>query len=127
MEVSPTNAKAYAVKINKISIIGIYQPPNRILANEDMDKIVAVGEKLIIVGDFNSRHTYCNCNTNNNNGENLLRLTVDYDLIIHAPAEATHIPNNGKEPTIIDLAITKAVNSNEIHTINTTTYQCESH
>lgn len=115
--INTTTIEAVAISIAKIIIVAVYQPPTSKFSQRDLDTITRLGEKIILFGVFNAKHRFWNCQHSDNNGENLLQLTLNNDLTIYAPDEATHIPQNGNTPSIIDLAITKNIHIWKIETI----------
>ena len=116
--------EATIVKINtalgNLHIVSCYNSPNSTLTDADFTNINNLGDKLIIAGDFNSKHLRFNCNTTNSNGRKLIKFADDLNLVIRPPSSATRIPfGDFGRPEILDLVIIKnVVISDEIEVIH---------
>ena len=89
----------------KVIIVQVYIPHNKISKN-DMDKIFKLGNKVIIMGDLNSRRIEWNCFASNLNGNILIDYCLSKQITIAAPVNPTHYPKIGR-PSIIDFFLIK--------------------
>jgi hypothetical protein len=75
----------------------------------DFDKILTVYNKVIIIGDLNSKHVIWNCNTTNPNGRKLYKYISNSSTIISAPDKPTCYPyDTNKSPDILDVVLLKS-------------------
>lgn len=112
IDTNTSTFESMAVKIGNKIIVAIYILPNANLDISELKEIMDLGKNVVIAGDFNCHHTNWNCNITNRNGL-LLQQTADRkNFIIKAPLTHTHIPHSGNTPSIIDLFVTKNINSN---------------
>lgn len=94
-----------AIKLkNDLSIIGIYNKPSNRFEINELQIINNISNKIIIGGDFNSKHTTWNCNQNNTNGNKLFNYlnNINTPTQINFPANHTHYPSNNTTPSTID-------------------------
>ncbi|GBP82986.1 RNA-directed DNA polymerase from mobile element jockey [Eumeta japonica] len=92
-------------------IVSVYLPSSKQLLRSDLESLLALGEHVILFGDFNSKNIEWNCVETNTNGRILadLRDTLEFDVI--APLNPTHFPDkDGDRPDILDIALMKNVN-----------------
>lgn len=116
------NLEAIGVSLNlpngEVMVCSVYQSPNLPLLTSDLDLLVATGNRLLIVGDFNAKHPYWSPGPTNPHGKKLLEYVVNNDIIIHAPSEPTLVHyRTGLSPSTPDLLLAKNVHSiNDIST-----------
>ncbi|CAK9813136.1 Probable RNA-directed DNA polymerase from transposon BS [Anthophora plagiata] len=94
---------------NNIHIVAAYNRPIVNITNKDIDTLLNVASKVLLIGDLNCRHNAWKCHINNRNGQTLYNYCQHNNCSILYPDEATHYPENGSTPTTIDLAINKNV------------------
>ncbi|KAM0734035.1 putative RNA-directed DNA polymerase from transposon X-element [Formica fusca] len=92
---------------NDIHIIAAYNRPSIQYTTKDLDILLNVSNKVLLVGDLNSRHKAWNCHINNANGRTLYGYSQMNNCSIMFPDEPTHYPENGGTPTTIDIIINK--------------------
>ncbi|GBP11615.1 RNA-directed DNA polymerase from mobile element jockey [Eumeta japonica] len=93
-----------------IILVSVYLPPKKELLRSDLGALFALGDAVILVGDFNSKSSNWNCNYTNRNGRVMEALveSLHYDII--TPLTPTHYPNNtNHRPDILDIALMKGV------------------
>jgi hypothetical protein len=94
---------------NNVHIIAAYNSPSNSISNSDIDKLLRIGDKVLVIGDLNARHTTWNCHLNNANGTTLYNYTINNNCEIIHTSEHTHFPLNNGTPTTIDIIINKNV------------------
>lgn len=92
-----------------IHLIAAYNSPNKVFSACDLDKLLNVSNRVLLIGDLNARHKAWECHLNNKRGRILLNYTLTNNLIVIFPDEPTHFPENGATPTIIDIGINKNI------------------
>lgn len=103
--------------IDNYAIINFYISPNSKLETETLKTLLDTKNKVIIVGDFNARHTEWKNYTNNANGKILKNfISNSHGLLYHPQNNFTHFPDNNNRPSTIDLAIAKNITISEIET-----------
>lgn len=112
------------VKINNIIFVGMYNHPLNVLSKHELTKIMSLGNRVMLLGDLNSKHQHwdANCTVSNTSGRNLDEFAEREDYIIHYPEEPTYFPFNGNTPSTLDIAVTKNIpNVDNVRTISTMT------
>jgi len=120
--------EALAVKLKnnngtEFLIVGIYVPGSNHgpFPAEDLQTLLRLHPRTILIGDFNARHNAWGCATTNSHGRNLLLfLDNDTDAYLYHPDEATQVPNWGV-PGCIDFALTSFPARLEVGVLRTTT------
>lgn len=92
---------------NKLNIIAVYNTPSNKFSSEDLEALFEVGNKVIVVGDLNARHTTWKNHISNTNGRTLYKFINENNIIVQHTEEPTHHPLNGMTPTFIDLIVNK--------------------
>ncbi|GBP89455.1 Probable RNA-directed DNA polymerase from transposon BS [Eumeta japonica] len=91
-------------------IVSIYLSPSKKLLRSDIEALLALGDAVILFGDFNCKHTNWGCAVSNPGGNKLAKLSRKLKFDIVAPLTPTHYPDDlVSRPSTIDLAITKEV------------------
>jgi hypothetical protein len=99
-------ATALQLNINKESIIliSVYNPPGTIV-ERDLDLLIGIGYKVILVGDFNAKHVKWRARQNNTVGQSLLKHYYRNNYVISALSQPTHFPDrNPIGADILDIA-----------------------
>ena len=96
---------------NNLHIIAVYNPPINKFCAKDLETLTGIGSKVLIIGDFNARHTTWGNDINNTNGRTLYKYITDSNLIVQHTNEPTHFPTNGMSPSYIDLVVNKNVSN----------------
>lgn len=92
------------------SVIAAYQSPNSEISTSDLDILLKLGPRVLIMGDLNAKHTLWNCPSSNNRGKTLVNHMLDNDFIIHAPDSPTLVHYNPDNiPSTPDLCLVKNV------------------
>lgn len=116
-----SNREATAIKIelnnnNRLSLISVYNPPDKKVLQTDLNNILEGTTPTIIAGNLNSKHPNWNSRVGSNNGR-ILKLYVDkQNLQVIGPDKYTHYPYNGNRPDILDIAILQIV----VHSVTMT-------
>lgn len=101
--------EAVAVSIivdnKKLLLISAYYPKQGGPFRSDIRKIIASGERVIVAGDFNARHSLWNCDRANQNGNTLLDILGKRDIHVEFPNSHTFYRNG--RPSTLDIAICK--------------------
>lgn len=114
-ELLPTinsDMEVIGIKTGQITIYSIYAPDNTLDAGT-LDQLFNSGRRVVLLGDFNSKHTSWQCNTNNSNGIRLFNYMLKNDRYgLLTPTEFTHYSSdNDKNPSIIDVGLIKNINN----------------
>lgn len=103
----------------KVTIVAVYNPPNKTLSAHDLNVLFRLNNKVLIVGDFNAKHIAWNCFTNNKNGNILLSYINKNNIILNASDEPTHYPTNPNfRPSVIDMVLSKNVQVSKPKTLS---------
>lgn len=101
------NIANIGIKLQDGTIIrAIYNRPRHNITNDELTQLTK-DYRVLLVGDFNARHTSWNNKKCNKNGKVLYDYAENNNLAISAPDRPTHYPANGTTPTIIDLILNK--------------------
>ncbi|GBP60466.1 RNA-directed DNA polymerase from mobile element jockey [Eumeta japonica] len=101
-------------------IVSVYLPSPQPLHRRDLRALLALGDAVILFGDFNCKNPRWGCPVLDYNGNKLDQLQDRLEFEIIAPSTATHYPHNvTHRPSTIDIALTKgvALNLNRIETL----------
>ncbi|GBP42837.1 RNA-directed DNA polymerase from mobile element jockey [Eumeta japonica] len=101
-------------------IVSVYLPSPKQLLRRDLRALFALGDAVILFGDFNCKNIRWGCPSNNYNGIKLDELEDRLDFGIIAPLRRHVFPMSSHRPSTIDIALTKgvALNFNSIETIH---------
>ncbi|GBP61825.1 RNA-directed DNA polymerase from mobile element jockey [Eumeta japonica] len=102
-------------------IVSVYLPSPKRLLRRDLRALFALGDAVILFGDFNCENIRWGCPSNNYNGIKLDELEDRLDFGIIAPSTSTCFPHVvTHRSSTIDIALTKgvALNFNSIETIH---------
>jgi exonuclease III len=101
-------AVAITLLINT-TIVSAYQSPSYNMYTYDLNIILNNYNKIIIIGDLNSKHVNWKCNTTNANGRKLYKYLSNSAAIISAPDNPTHyLYDPNKSPDILDVVLLKS-------------------
>ncbi|GBP48475.1 RNA-directed DNA polymerase from mobile element jockey [Eumeta japonica] len=93
-----------------IVIVSVYLPSPKPLLRSDLRTLLALGDAVILFGDFNCKNPRWGCAVMDENGEKLDRLQDRLEFEIIAPSTATYFPyNDSNRPSTLDIALTKGV------------------
>ncbi|GBP92498.1 RNA-directed DNA polymerase from mobile element jockey [Eumeta japonica] len=110
-----TNIEATACRLSMIghgvlTLVSVYLPPKKKLLRSDLKVLLALGDAVILFGDFNSNNTNWKCNYTNYNGRKMEALAEDLHFNIITPPTPTFYHNNVRyRPDILDIALMKGV------------------
>lgn len=103
---------------SNIHVIAVYNSPSREFTTQELEGLLNVGNRVVVMGDMNARHTSWNCHTNNTAGRVLYNYSLKNNCSILFPDEPTHYPVNGTTPSTIDIGINKNVTGiSNMHTV----------
>ncbi|GBP36782.1 RNA-directed DNA polymerase from mobile element jockey [Eumeta japonica] len=112
MDIPPlTNIEATACRLSTIghgvlTLVSVYLPPKKKLLRSDLKVLLALGDAVILFGDFNSKNTNWKCNYTNYNGRKMEALAEDLHFNIITPPTPTFYHNNVRyRPDILDIAL----------------------
>ncbi|GBP44859.1 RNA-directed DNA polymerase from mobile element jockey [Eumeta japonica] len=89
-------------------LVSVYLPPKKKLLRSDLETLLALGDAVILFGDFNSKNINWKCNYSNSNGRKMETLAADLHFDIITPLTPTHYPNDvNRRPDILDIALLK--------------------
>lgn len=104
---------------SNIYLIAAYNKPSNSFSHSDLDSLLEVSNKVLVVGDLNARHTNWSCHRNNRNGLTLNSYIQNNNVTILHTDSPTHIPYNNGTPTFIDLVINKnVINMKKLQVLN---------
>jgi Endonuclease-reverse transcriptase len=96
---------------SKIKIYAMYRPPNSTLQEKDLKKIFNTNNKILALGDYNSKNTIWGCRVTNPNEVLLNELSTKYNFQILAPTNYTFFPyQTDYQPDILDILLLKNCN-----------------
>lgn len=95
--------------VNNTYIIAAYNKPSNKYNCNDISNLLKIGNKVLIIGDLNSKHRNWGCHQNNTNGNTLQNVINNSNAVILFPTTPTHYPANNTTPTVIDIVINKNV------------------
>ncbi|GBP64077.1 RNA-directed DNA polymerase from mobile element jockey [Eumeta japonica] len=104
-----------------IVVVSVYLPYPKPLLRSDLRVLLALGDAVILFGDFNCKNPRWGCAIMDQNGEKLDRLQDRLEFEIIAPSTATYFPyNDSNRLSTLDIALTKgvALNLNSIETLH---------
>lgn len=112
-------AELIGIKIMDLFLFSFYNPPQYHLNLQVLELAFNMGDKVIIAGDFNSKHTLWNCANANANGSRLLDLQIDCPFDICFPTNNnTYCPSQADRlPATLDLTLCKNVNILDSHAL----------
>lgn len=103
-----TNIENICLKLEDSTIIiAAYNPPRNFFSERELEQFSALGDRVLIIGDLNSRHTTWN---NHTNGRTLHSHINNSNSIVNFPNSKTHFPSNNMTPTCVDIIINKNTN-----------------
>ena len=106
------------IKIGNTAIYSAYIS-DKSLDTQIFDKIFSTCKKVIIIGDFNARHSTWNCVSSNENGRILNKYIDQKTYVLLFTDDYTYYPYNTKNnPSTIDLALIKNIKNINIEVIN---------
>lgn len=104
------NTHATGVRLSDgTAVVAYYNSPAEKLTRRVLDGYRTIARRVIVAGDFNATHVNWGCHRNNANGNTLNAYINLTESLLHFPREPTHIPPNGRTPTVVDMAITTNV------------------
>lgn len=96
------------IKINsQLTVTTWYNPPDCKIKTLDLDTIFKQSGKHILLGDLNSKNAFWSKSAPNTNGNILYNYMNQHNVTIIYPDDPTHYPNNGNNPSTVDIAIAK--------------------
>lgn len=106
----PADIEAIAVQIHSrhqpLTIATVYLPPNAPFPSVSLSNLTKLGPRLILAGDYNSRHIQWGCSNTTWRGKCLLDFVNFHNLYIHSTFSPTYVPDNSKlKPSVLDLVI----------------------
>ena len=105
---------------SKLTIIGAYKQPSKIIQEKDIKNLRKINSKLIITGDLNCKNESWNSRKSNQNGNILFDILQRTDLIITAPLEPTFYPSGKGQPDVLDVVIFKNLQLSQRPTVANT-------
>ena len=99
-----------------ITIASIYCPPRHKLEEHEFTEIIQqLGNRFILGGDFNSKHTHWGSRLITTKGQALMRAIRSNKCEVLSTGKPTYWPaDQNKQPDLIDFFITKNIHSNYI-------------
>ncbi|KAL4091730.1 hypothetical protein QTP88_026377 [Uroleucon formosanum] len=92
------------------SLISAYQSPNFKMFTSDFDKILCSFQKVMIIGDLNSKHTTWNCKMTNQNGRKLHKYLSNTSTNNSSPDSPAYYPyDKNRNPNILDVILLKLI------------------
>lgn len=103
-----TDSESMAIQLNNTVIVNFYNGHKTPLNTTELTHLMNLGDKVIIAGDFNCRHTSWNCLGPNKNGTILKNYIDKTKYIINYPRNChTYKPAHNRTASTIDFFITK--------------------
>lgn len=84
---------------------------------KDIVMMTPNNKNVIVLGDFNAKHTAWNCTANNRAG--MLNMLQTANFVLYHPDSHTHFPHSGATPSTIDYALTNTtVSFSNVYTLD---------
>lgn len=101
-------------KSYETSVASIYCPPKHSIKQKVFaDVFEYLGNRFIIGGDFNAKHTYWGSRITNGRGRELFQYIVNHKCEPHSTGEPTYWPTDtAKKPDLIDFFVVKNISAN---------------
>jgi len=106
---------AISLTINSkpITRISAYQSPSKPMYTKDYETIFSKNNNIILLGDFNSKHSNWGCTSTNSRGRKLQEFINSNSGVISAPPSPTYFPNDlHRHPDILDIVLLKGISVN---------------
>lgn len=90
----------------QVDILCVYRVPGPSLSQSQWDDVfidIIKDNHTLVVGDFNSHHSYWNCDKINTDGERLLASIDKFNLFLHNADTKTHLDSSNFHESNIDL------------------------
>ena len=97
--------------LSGINLFSAYRRPSDTLKTQDLNKLLDSADKVLIIGDLNSRNIAWKCINNNKSGNILLRYTQNHNCNLMYTYEPTYCPPNNSTPSTIDIGINKNISN----------------
>lgn len=112
--------EALAIKLRLVNVectlVSTYYPGMKVLSDlikykKDLLKLFSIGGPYVLVGDFNSRHTFWKCSQSNMPGRVLYDLMLSNPIQVVFPSQHTFFPSNypTRNSSMLDLVITNGL------------------
>ena len=116
-----TQATEVTLADEQLIIFNAYKSPsNDHLDTSDIDRMLAAGRAVIVVGDLNCKHTAWDCRYNNKAGKQLYNHYRQRSYQIVAPDEPTRTDPRDAGTSTLDIALTQGVR----HLVTAETLDC---
>ena len=105
-----------STKKGRIRIVSVYSPPRHNIKSERYKEFFAeMGNRFIIGGDYNAKHTHWGSRLTTTKGRELLRAAQDVGCDIVSTGKPTYWPTDpSKMPDLIDFFIMRNISSNYV-------------
>ncbi|GBP72327.1 RNA-directed DNA polymerase from mobile element jockey [Eumeta japonica] len=91
-------------------LVSVYLPPKKELFRSDLEALFALGDAVILFGDFNSKIINWKCNYSHRNRREMEALEKNLHFNIVTPLTPTYYSNNNnRRPDILDITLMKGV------------------
>ncbi|GBP67664.1 hypothetical protein EVAR_98720_1 [Eumeta japonica] len=107
--IEATGCRLAMTRHGTLVIISIYLLPSKSLLWSDLEALLALGDSVILFGDFNCKNRKRSYEISNTNGTKLYKLSKELKLEIIAPRTPYHPDTLTSRPSTLGLAITKGV------------------
>lgn len=87
-----TIAVSITINNNSLKVIAAYKPPTFKLINTNLQNLFNPNDKVLLLGDLNSKHVNWGCQCNNQDGKILAQLVNNTNIKILSPSEPTYYP-----------------------------------
>ncbi|KAF8788678.1 Nucleic-acid-binding protein transposon like protein [Argiope bruennichi] len=109
-QISSTSFENTAISIDlpnglHITLASIYRPPHGKINTSELQRVLNLTTKSIVVGDFNAKHPSWSTGCSNSNGAIIHNFIASNNLILIAPLEPTHFPINAPSSSTLDFGI----------------------
>ena len=115
------NMETIGININSnTTIVSAYLSPKNLHKETELDELYNSGNKVIVIGDLNSKHQSWDCSRRSNkNGRDLFNFLRYKEFVLLAPDRPTHYPYASEHaPSIIDVALVKNIPNCTIEVYN---------
>lgn len=115
-EIQATTINVVTKNHHRITVSAIYCPPRHNLKRDEyIIFLKRLGEKFIIGGDFNAKHTHWGSRLTTTKGKELLAAAMQYQCNWHSTGKPTYWPTDVcKTPDLLDFFLTRKLPINYI-------------
>lgn len=119
IDTNTTDSETQAFKINDTTIVNYYNTHNTPINTQELQTLLSLDTKVVIIGDFNAKHMQWNCFNGDQNGRRLYNYIQNSNTVLSFPQNShTYFPSRNARSSTIDLILNKNCTLSEPIAIN---------